>query len=514
MVFHADWGVWRRICPMSPDGTRNRASLDAKFAGGLAWTAGAKWATQFLTWGSTVAIARILFPADVGVAEIAGIFFSITNVLAEFGIGTAVLHMPELDRKTLGQLHLFSLLLCSGIFVLAVLASPLLALFFRNDHVLFFAANNIAFLVTGIQAVPFGLLQRDMDYRKLSLLEALTALMQAIVTVLAALAGWKFWSLWAGGFAGKIAATTLMCYWKPVPFVWPRWESIRRPVEMGRHVAISRVTSAACGMADAIIVGRILGASALGTYRMAMNLASAPAEKISSLIMRTASPLFANVMDDVPLVQRYYLIITEFLSLAVMPLMLGLVLVAPQAVVVVLGPRWVGATAPLEWLGLFMIARVLGILAEQVLVSQRLTRFTMRISIVNFAVMITAFIVAARWKGSAGVAAAWIVLSPVTILPLLIILLRKIRLPVRQYAAALLPAVAGSAVMGLAVWILNRQLSSLKLSPQLSLPLLMTAGGVVYAGFILSLFRRRIARYTNFLSNLRRQKENPVPAVP
>ena len=121
----------------SPDTNRSRASLDAKFAGGLAWTAGAKWATQFLTWGSTVAIAHILFPADVGIAEIAGIFFSITNVLAEFGIGTAVLHMPELDRKTLGELHLFSMLLCAGIFILAVAASPLLALFFRSDHIFF-----------------------------------------------------------------------------------------------------------------------------------------------------------------------------------------------------------------------------------------------------------------------------------------------------------------------------------------------------------------------------------------
>lgn len=498
---------------MSPDQHEEQRKLDVRFAGGLAWTAGAKWATQILTWGSTVAVARILFPADVGIAEIAGIFFSITNVLAEFGIGTAVLHMPDLDHKTLGQLHLFSLLLCTGIFILAVLASPLLALFFKSDHIVFFAANNIAFLVTGIQAVPLGLLQRDMDYRKLSLIDASTAVAQAIVTVLTALAGWGFWSLWAGGSAGKIVATLLMCYWKPVSFAWPRWADIRRPVEMGRHVAVSRVTSAACGMADAIIVGRFLGASALGTYRMAMNLASAPAEKISSLIMRTASPLFANVMDDAPLVRRYYLIITEFLSLSIMPLMLGLVMVAPQAVLVVLGPKWVTATGPLQWLGLFMIVRVLGVLAEQVLVSQRLTRFTMRISIVNFVVMITAFIVAAHWQGSTGVAAAWIVLSPVTILPLLVILLRKISLPVRQYAAALLPAMAGSAVMGLAIWILNRQLSSLKLSPQLSLPLLVTAGGVVYAGFILSLFRGRIVRYTTFLSNLRRGKETPVQAA-
>lgn len=491
---------------MPSEKRQDQSSLDAKFAGGLAWTAGAKWATQALTWGSTLVVARLLFPADVGTAEIAGLFFGITSVLAEFGIGTAVLHMPELDRRTLGQLNLFSVLISTIAFVLALLASPLLAIFFQSDHTLFFAANNIAFLITGLQAVPYGLLQRDMDYRRLSLVEASMALVQAVVTVSAALAGWGYWSLWAGGSAGRIAATILVYYWKPVAFVWPRWEDIRRPVEMGRHVAVSRVVSSAGSMADSIVVGRVLGESALGSYRMAMNLASAPAEKVSSLIMRTASPLFANVMDDTPLVRRYYLIIAEFLSLVVIPLMLGLVMVAPGMVQVILGPRWAGAVAPLQWLGLYMIVRVLGVLAEQVLVSQRLTRLTMRISAVNFAVMITAFIVAARWKGPAGVAAAWIMLSPVTILPLLIILLRSIQLKAREYAGALLPAVAGSAVMCLALTLLSRQTTIASLPPQAGLPVLVLAGGVVYCGVILTVFRTRVARYTNFLSNLRKDR--------
>ncbi len=500
---------------MSPDQYEEQRKLDARFAGGLAWTAGAKSATQILTWASTLAVARILFPADVGIASIAGIYFTITNVLAEFGVGTAVLHMPDLNRKTLGQLHMFSFLLCSVIFCVSVMAAPLLAVFFRSDHVLYFAANNLAFLLTGMQAVPFGLLQRDMDYRRLSLVEALTAFTQAIVTVGTALLGWRFWSLSAGPFAGLIAGTALVSYWKPVPFVRPRWADIRRPVEMGRHVAISRVTAAACGMADSIVVGRLLGESALGTYRMAMNLASAPAEKVSMLVMRTASPLFANVMDNEPLVRRFYLIITELLSLCITPLMLGLVIVAPQAVQVLLGPRWASATVLLQWLGLFMIVRVLGVLAEQVLISQRLTRFTMRLSLLNFVVMILTFFIAARWKGSAGVAASWIVLSPVTILPLLIILFRKIKLPVRDYALALLPAVAGSSVMCLALVGINYQLSSASLSTQVRLAVQIAAGGVVYVGFILCFFRARVSRYRNFLSNLRKGKETPatVPSI-
>src|ERR1700679_550468 len=150
---------------MTPDNAQNQRRMDAKFAGGLAWTAGVKWATQLITWGCLAVVARLLTPGDYGIGEIAGIFVGITNIMAEFGIGTAVLHMPDLNRRTLGQLHTFSLLLCTGIFGIALLAAPGIAWFFRSDHVLYFAVANIAFLITGIQAVPYGLLQRDMDYR-------------------------------------------------------------------------------------------------------------------------------------------------------------------------------------------------------------------------------------------------------------------------------------------------------------------------------------------------------------
>jgi len=489
---------------MSPN--RN---LDTAFVGGLAWTAGAKWVTQALTWASVFVVAHLLSTADYGIGEIAGMFFAITNVLAEFGIGTAVLHMPELDRKALGQLHLFSLLLCTGIFVVSVGAAPGIAWFFRSEHVGFFILVNTGFLITGIQAVPMGLLQRDMNYRRMALLEALSAATSAIVMMITAWLGWGFWALLAGPMSGKLSAAGVLCYWKQVPFAWPRWSDIRKPVEMGRHVAISRVAAAAYSLADGVVVGRTMGEAALGTYRMAMNLASAPAEKVSSLIMRAATPLFANVKDDAALVRRYYLIIVEILSLAVMPLMLGLAIVAPQAVLLVLGKNWVAATRPLQWLGLFMIVRVMGVLAEQVLVSQLLTRFTMRMSILSFTIMPLAFFFAARWKGPSGVAAAWLALSPVTIVPLLIILLRSIKLPFREYATALIPAVAGSAVMCLALWGLSSRLpASLALQPRLAIQ--VSVGGLVYGGFILCFFRGRVLRYSNFLLGLRKGKSSAV----
>jgi len=482
--------------------------LDALFVGGVAWTAGGKWGTQLFSWASVFLVARLLSPSDFGIAGMASFFALLTNILAEFGVSTAVLQMPELERVVLAQLHAFSCLICTLAFVVSIPAAPLIASFFQIEHLtILIVVNNLAFFITGFQDVHLGLLQRDIDYRRLSLAEASQALVQAVVTVTAAWSGLGYWSLIIGPAVGKATAAVLVCRWKPIPFAFPRWKDIRAPIRLGGQAAIGRLAWAAYTQADGITVGRVLGKSLLGVYQMAGNLASAPAEKISTLIMRAAGPLFAKVQSDVALVRRYFLILAQALTMIELPLMLGLGMVAPEAVQVVLGSKWAGMVAPLRWLLLFMTVRTLGSLADQVLISQRLTGFTMRMSLLNLFVMPAAFVVAAHWKGTSGVAAAWFVLAPLTIFPLAWKVLRTIHANLRELGEALLPAVAGvSAMVGvlfaLRVWLVPQPWPVL-----FRLTIQVAVGAAVYGMVLMGFFRERVMRYVRFVQDLRKQTE-------
>ena len=335
----------------SEDTHEQKRRLDRLLVGGIAWTAGAKWATQVISWASLIALARILSQADLGIVGMAGIYFNLTNLLAEFGVGTAVLHMPELNRRTLGQLHAFSVLLCSTVFALSCVAAPLLAKFFQTPALTAVVmVGSLGFFITGFQAVPLGLLQKDLDYRRLSLAEAVQAVIQAVVSVACALLGLATGRSLSALSLGKVTNAILISNWKRVPFALPRWKEIKAPIELGRQTAVGRLAWSAYSYSDGIIVGRFLGDAMLGSYNLAMNLATAPADKVSTLLMRTAGPLFANVQNDLALVRRYYLIFVEVLSLVVMPLMAGLVMVAPLAVPVVLTAKWMNAVVPLQFL--------------------------------------------------------------------------------------------------------------------------------------------------------------------
>jgi teichuronic acid exporter len=479
-------------------------NLDKTFAGGVAWTAAVKYTSQIVTWGSLLITAHLLSPDEYGISEKGGIFAIVTAVLAEFGVGTAVLQLRELPERTIRQLHTYSCLIGVAAFALSLAAIPLLTWYFRLPGLgLLFAINNLFFIITGLQAVPNGLLMRDLDYRKMSMLEATLVLVQAIGTVLAAYAGWSFWAPLAGALTGRVVSLALLLSWKPLSFMRVHWDEIRPALRLGGQVAISRLAWSTYTQADGIVIGRVLGDGALGSYRMSMNLSAAPAEKTSTLLMRAAGPLFARVQSDLDQVRRYFLILSEMLLLILLPLLLGLALVAPEAVAFILAPKWKSATVPLQWLALYMTFRPLGTLSEQVLVSQRQTQFNMRMSVVSFCILPLGFLIAATWQGAWAVAAAWLVLTPITFLPTLAKVLRTIQLPLHQYLAALSPAFAGCLLMVPAVWFVRATLLTQNHPLLLTLAGEVATGALVYAAVLVVFFRPRLERYLRFARDLR-----------
>lgn len=476
--------------------------LDKEFVGGIAWTAAAKWISQLVSWPSVIIAARFLSPSDFGTVDMAGFYFTLTNVLAEFGVGTAVLQMRELDSKAIAQMNTVSLMFGTFAFGLSLAIAPLIADFFKTPVLKrLVEVTSVSFIIIGLQAVPLGLMQRAMDYRRISLTEAIQSGTQAVVTIGCALAGMGYWTLIAGNLAGRAASLVMTRYWMPSSFAWPRGKAILSPIRFGMEIAFQRLIWMLYLQSDAIVVGRMLGQSALGMYRLAISLASAPADKIGMLVMRVTGPLFAKLQDDRTLMRRYYLVLTEVLALALLPLVSGLVVVAPDAVRVLLGPGWDGAVAPLQWLAIFTVIRTLNSLGGQALTALRFQRFGSWMGVVNVTVMPIAFYIGS-FRGAAVVAAMWVVMSPITTLPALLKVLKSVECSKMKYLAALGPASTASAAMVGALMLLKTYLTGW--SPVARLAVEIPLGGAIYGGVLLTFFRKRILQFVRFVLELRK----------
>ncbi len=489
---------------MSAEERESACSLDRTFIGGLAWTAGSKWLTQGLTWTSVLIVARLLSPGDFGLVEMAGTFFIIANVLAEFGIGGAVVQMRGLDRGVLAQLNTLALLFAAVTFVIAWLCAPAIAVFFHAPEVeMLVAVNSIVFFIIGFQAVPSGILRRDLDYRRLSIAEAVLSIVQAVGTVTAAWLGMAYWALVIGQLLGRACSTALVMAWTRVPFHVPVFAVVREPFRVGYHVSVANVSGSVSSMSDAVVVGRRLGDSLLGHYRMALTLAYAPIDKVGSAIMRVTGPLFARIQADHAMLRRYFLIFTESLTLTIVPMSVGIALVAPELVTVVLGAKWMESVGALRFLSLFCSVRLLAILINQILFALGRTRFTMHLSLIALVAMPAAFWFAADW-GLAAIGASWLLLAFINVLPSYVLLAKDIELRHRDFFNALVPSIFASLVMSISVYVIRNYLHPADGQAWVKLLASVTAGAVIYVGLLLLLFRSRLTRYISFAQSLRR----------
>lgn len=441
---------------LDPTATKN---LDSALVRGIAWTGGVKWMAQLVTWCSTLVIARILNPDDYGLVGMAAVYLGLVNLLCEFGVGTTVVTLRDMSDDQVAQLNGFSVMLGLSGFALSCLAAVPLGIFFKNSRLpLVVVAMSTTFVISSFQSVPAALLQRNLQFKLLSLIDGTKAFVLACTMVVLALAGFRYWTLVIGAILSSLIGAALILSNKRHSIRWPRPTVLGPILHFSRHIIVNRIAWYSYSNSDFVVAGRVLGQQALGAYTVAWNMANVPVEKITGVLNSVTPSLFSAVQKDKAALRRYLLNLTEGLAFVTLPISVGLGLVAREFVLLVLGAKWQPAIAPLRFLAFYVTVKSITPLIPAVLNVVGESRFNMRNSLIAAVVLPCAFFAGSHW-GTAGIAAAWTLAYPAVAFPLYFRAFRRIELSWFQYAKVLLPALAGTGVMALVLLVLGRALS-------------------------------------------------------
>ena len=483
------------------------AVMDKHLVGGIAWTAAAKWSSQILTWLCLLIVARLLMPSDFGIVGLAGVYLGLVAMFSEFGFGSAVITLRDLTVDEIAQINTFSAISGTiGFIVSCALATPI-GWFFRSPQlpaVIVVMSTN--FLIMGFRTVPSSLLQREFKFKRLSLIDTVAAITQSLCVLLLAWKGAAYWSLALGSVIAALVSTTLNVASRPSGFARPRLKSIAHALNFGWQLLVARISFSLYSDADFLVAGRVLGATALGAYTFAWNLATLPVEKVTALVGQVTPAVFSANQADLGGLQRYLLTLTEGIALVTFPVTIGLGLLAPEFVALVLGERWSGVAAPLEVLAFYGSIRSVSALLGPLLTAMRETRFLMWINVTAVVLMPTAFYFGSRW-GPVGIAWGWILAYPLVALPLYVRTFRKVGVSVRRYLVALRPALDASLAMILGVGVLKWAVTpAWPLYVRFAIE--VTGGAAVYL-IVLSVLHGE--RLRSFLSFYRRGRASNTP---
>jgi O-antigen/teichoic acid export membrane protein len=442
------------------DNAEPAMSLRRRFLGAAFWLAGADLLLALFGMGVTLVLARLLQPEDYGTVAMATVFIGLVNQTNAVGLGHALVRMervtPESERLTFTYAVISSLVLYGVVFLFAPLAGD----FYHEPRVVpLLRVMGFSVVIRAFYIVPHSPLRREFDMRRQSKVQILGTLADALSTVALAVMGFGIWALALGPLASHVVQAAGMSFVRPWHFgLRFRGEGSATLIRFACGVNASILLWYWYVSADSLIIGRMLGGTALGIFTMAMNLSKLSWNKLWLAVNPLLLPLFAEARMTPGKMGRVFLRVTHGVALVIFPASLGLMIAAPEAVSVLLPPKWADTVVPLQWLCLLGGSRALAALMSPVLLAVGKVRLEVLFSLACGVFLPAAFLVAMP-HGVAAVAAAWAIGFPAVAATFLLRpVLTALDVGVWEYLRVLRTPVAASLVMALLVLGVSRLL--------------------------------------------------------
>ncbi|MET4591937.1 lipopolysaccharide biosynthesis protein [Arthrobacter sp. 754] len=382
------------------------ANLGAR---GAMWQGFAQVVGKGIVLLTTIVLARLLSPEEYGLIALALVVMAYAETLADAGVAQALVYLPrsaEIARSAL----LISILMGGVLAAGALVGAPLISEFFGREEVTSLVqVLAVSLLATALAAVPESLLRRELRFQRLTAATVIRAVVTGALSMSLAFAGYGAWSLPIGTAAGSIMYAVSCWVLLPEHVSWRIWhvdsQSFRANLTYGFPVAGSNLLARLIFDIDYLIIGRMLGAQALGFYILAFRLPELLIINVFFVLSSVMFPLYARVRNEPVRLQNGYLKSVQMQALYGVTAGVGLAVVAPALVPVLFGDQWDAAVLPLVFLALYASARSLGAGANDVYKAIGRPSLSIWISIVRLAVLIPVLLFATQW-GIAGVAAA------------------------------------------------------------------------------------------------------------
>lgn len=318
------------------------------FFGALALS-GAQAAKLGLQFAVLPVLARILGPSAFGLVALAMPFILLANKVSDAGLGNALVRTPNPSRELESTVFWLSVGMCAGLtLVIWALAIPAARMLGEPRLPPILMALAALLVVSGSLSVANARIMRERRFAVFAAAETCASAVSAAAAIAAALNGFGAWSL----VVQQLVLWVMKAVWvsaaarfRPALVCRP---SLAKPhLSFGLHAAASDVADFVGKNAPTIIVGAVLGVTAVGRYSMALQLIRLPDSLISGPIYLAVFTAVARLGDDrqgaAVLASRGM----RGVASAVAPLFAGLAMVADLVVRLLLGPKWAGSETAL-----------------------------------------------------------------------------------------------------------------------------------------------------------------------
>lgn len=371
-----------------------------------------------LTLGSTAILARLLSPSDFGFVAMATVITEFAALFGAFGFTNVLIQRHRITRLHLDTVF-WATLGVGGVLACAVALLSLAAhwLFPAPEVAPLLRVLCLCFVLNSLNAVPWVILSRLMRFRTEFLVNISTVVIRICAAVVAALLGLGVWSLVVGAISGALANALLSFFNVPYrprlrfhgKFLRDTWRT------SGGYFGNTTLYYINTNL-DLLLIGRSLGATALGFYQNARSLTDEIRARIAMPIQHVLFPAFSALQGEPQRFQAMVVRAARLLAAIVIPIGVGVSANAEELVAFLYGPQWQGMVPVMSLFGISAALRASTAIASPLFNANNRVGLALRYNVLSTLLLILAVLVTIP-MGTSAVAAGVALSSLYALIP-------------------------------------------------------------------------------------------------
>lgn len=454
-----------------------------------------------VSWGafSTIAVtgfqlvfmavmARLLDPASFGLVAIANVSLRFFNYFAQLGTAPALIQKPTLEPGDVAAALAISVVISSFFFGIAQITAPLFEYFFELPGLCNITrVLAINFIIGGFSVVSVGLLRRKAAFRSIAIIDVISYVLgYGLVGLGTAHYGMGVWALVAAFMTQTTLTATLSYIIIRHPLSLKHNTQQRRHfLSYGGRYSIIGFIEFLTSNLDALVVGKLLGATPAGFYNRAILLANLPVQQPANILTKALFPIMSAIGDQhdkqIMSLQLSTLLVGSY-AFAVSS---GIYFAAPDIVKVLLGDKWLDTIPILEILtwsvGPLYFSHVAGVTLD----SLNQLKVKLRIQLSMLFTLIALMLLLAPSGRASDLAMAVVATEWIRVTIMVISLTRILRIPISEMVLILVCITLIGSLSGALIHLTTTLMPSSIISAiRLGLEILAGAVGLLLGGLI------------------------------
>lgn len=326
--------------------------LRKKTVTGSFWTLLERFGYLGIQFISNLVLARLLMPSDFGTIGILIIFTTLSYVLIDSGLSSALIQKKEISEEDKSTVFFTNLALAVLVYIVLFFTAPIIAIYFHNPEIKnLLRVIELIVVIDAFSAIQSTMLSREMNFKALSIYKIISIVIAVTVSIILAYTGMGVWALVVQYILFSVCRALLLWLrtnWRP-GFVFSKL-SFKALFGYGSKLLLSRFIAELYNQFQSILIGRNFTAKDLGYYTQARQLEQIPVESLSRVVNNVSFPAYSKLQDDRSQLKnmvRQNLLILVFVNT---PLMFYLSTVAKPLIVFLYSDKWIDSIPYFQFL--------------------------------------------------------------------------------------------------------------------------------------------------------------------